>query len=170
MYRFRIRTLMAFVLVCAAGIAALRNANEWWASTLPLVALVAVGAGVLGAIILRGAEQYWWLGFALFSGSYLALAIGPWQSDTIQPQLGTTHLLNYLHAKLASPQLDTNVIAAPFQGFVLKRSSGSATYLVVATPFQRVGHCLFALLAGLAGGTIAGWFYARRERGEAAAG
>ena len=32
--------------------------------------------------------------------------------------------------------------------------------------FLRVGHSLFALLAGLLGGTIARWFYARRVRGE----
>jgi hypothetical protein len=36
--------------------------------------------------------------------------------------------------------------------------------------FIRVGHALFALLAGLVGGIIAGWFYARRERAENDAG
>ena len=32
-------------------------------------------------------------------------------------------------------------------------------------PFLKVGHCLFSLLAGLLGGTVALWFWARRERG-----
>ncbi len=32
--------------------------------------------------------------------------------------------------------------------------------------FLRVGHSLFALLAGLLGGTIARWFYARQVKGE----
>jgi hypothetical protein len=36
--------------------------------------------------------------------------------------------------------------------------------------FQGVGHSLFALLVGLAGGTVAVWFYARQERAEAGAG
>lgn len=34
--------------------------------------------------------------------------------------------------------------------------------------FRSVGHALIALLAGLLGGTVAVWFYARRERAEAA--
>ena len=34
-------------------------------------------------------------------------------------------------------------------------------------PSLRIGHSLLALLAGLLGGTVAAWFYARRERAEA---
>jgi hypothetical protein len=164
MYRFSICTLMVFVLVSAIGLAALRNANELWAGTMPLVALAATGTAVLGAVILRGRERFWWLGFALFSGGYLTLALGPWQSDTFQPQLGTTQLLNFVQAKLGGVQLDTNVAPAPFQGFVLKRSAGPPTVLVVTiTPFQRVGHSLFAMVAGVGGGMIAVWFHARRR-------
>jgi hypothetical protein len=33
---------------------------------------------------------------------------------------------------------------------------------------KSVGHSLFAMLAGLIGGTVAAWFYARREPAEAA--
>ena len=36
--------------------------------------------------------------------------------------------------------------------------------------FESVGHSLFAMLAGLLGGTVAVWFYARRERADAVAG
>jgi hypothetical protein len=42
---------------------------------------------------------------------------------------------------------------------------------IAASPydeFQRVGHSVFALLAGMIGGIVATWFYARRERSEAA--
>src|SRR5262249_41794575 len=35
-------------------------------------------------------------------------------------------------------------------------------------PFLLVGHCLFTLLAGLVGGTVAVWFWRRRERVEPA--
>jgi hypothetical protein len=166
-----IRSLMAFVVVAAVGLAALRNPNEIWAGIMPLLALAAVGTALLGAIILRGQEQYWWLGFAFFSGGYLALALGPWQSETVQPQLGTTYLLNYLRTKMANSQLDTNIIPAPFQGFVIKRGSGPpTTFLAVMTPFQRVGHSLFSLLAGLLGGTVANLFYARRKHTQDGAG
>ena len=47
MRRFSIRTLMAFVLVCAVGMAALKNANELWAGTMLMAALAAAGVAVL---------------------------------------------------------------------------------------------------------------------------
>jgi hypothetical protein len=96
MRRFSIRSLMAFIVVAAVGLAALGNANELWAGMLLLAALGAVGFAVMGAAILRGKERYWWAGFAFFGGGYLALAVGPWISDTFQPQLGTTPLLDHV--------------------------------------------------------------------------
>ena len=36
--------------------------------------------------------------------------------------------------------------------------------------FERIGHAIFALLLGLLGGTVAVWFYARREPATAAGG
>ena len=96
MRRFSIRRLMAFIIVAAIGLAALRNANDLWAGMLLLVALAAVGFALMGAAILRGKERHWWAGFAFFGGAYLALSVGPWLGDTIRPQLGTTHLLDRL--------------------------------------------------------------------------
>ena len=58
---FSIRTLMAFVLVSAIGLAALRNAGDLWAGMMMQVALTAVGVAVLGAVLLRGRERAWWL-------------------------------------------------------------------------------------------------------------
>jgi hypothetical protein len=101
MRRFSIRSLMAFVLACALGMAALRNANEFWAGAMIMVALAAVGTAVLGALTLRGADRYGWAGFAVFSGGYLVIAVGPWPSDSFKPQLGTTALLTYVRARAA---------------------------------------------------------------------
>jgi hypothetical protein len=101
MRRFSIRSMMAFVLASALGMAALRNANEFWAGAMIMVALAAVGTAVLGALTLRGAERYGWAGFAVFSGGYLVIAFGPWPSDSSKPQLGTTALLTYVRARAA---------------------------------------------------------------------
>ena len=110
MYRISIRTLMAFVVVSAVGLAALRAASDLWAGLLLLVALAAVGVAILGAAFMGGAERAWWAGFALFGGGYLALAVGPCLSDTYQSSLGTTHLLNHIHgrmhASVIQPQVD----------------------------------------------------------------
>ena len=100
MRRFSVRSLMAFVFVCAIGLAALRApvifgvASCCW-SPLPLSA-----SQSWAAVVLRGLEKYWWAGFAFFGGGYLALAFGPWLSDTFQPQLGTTHLLEQLRGRM----------------------------------------------------------------------
>jgi hypothetical protein len=200
MRRISIRTLMAFVLVSAIGLAALRNANEIWAGTMLLLALAAVGVAVMGAVILRGKERYWWLGFAVFSGGYLVAAFSP-----VRSELATTHLLDYVHAKVVSSSIATFDMSRFDRSTVLYRvvtSDGAvnlrtlADSVVHSTPaedllasmvpanrwrsmlpgaanhesFLSVGHSLFALLAGLMGGTVAVWFYVRRERAEAAAG
>jgi hypothetical protein len=195
MRRFSIRSLTAFIGVVAIGLAALRDANDLWAGMLLLLALAAVAIAMMGAVILRGGERYWWAGFAFVGAGYLAVAFGPWLSDTFQPQLGTTQLLRHAHDRMmasACPTLDEAELAALRQ----RRLELRSTYLQVrgrkesdpslifttrelakveqqlaaadAVPaidqFQRVGHSLFTLLAGLLGGTVAVWFYMRRER------
>jgi hypothetical protein len=200
MRRSSIRTLMAFVLVSAVGLAALRNASNLWAGMMLLVALAAVGIAVLGAVILRGKERYGWAGFAFFGGGYLALAVGPWLGDTFQPQLGTTHLLSYVHSQVTATSSVLNAMkvqqiylgsvtlkadALPDQSQVSTNPASTSFTDYASDPnispppvnrwrsllpgaanfdqFQRVGHSLFALLAGLLGAVVAGWFYARRE-------
>jgi hypothetical protein len=197
MRRFSIRTLMAVILVSAVGLAALRNANELWAGTMLLITLAAVGVAVLGAVNLRGRERAWWQGIALFSGGYLVFALVPWLSI----HLGTTHLLDYVHAQAVSSSIATFEVSRFDQSSVLYRilspdgtvhvskvadsvvnsTDGSDLVASIAPvnrwrsllpgatnhdQFQRVGHALFALLAGLVGGAVAAWFYRRRECGE----
>ncbi len=114
MRRFSIRSLTAFIVVAAIGLAALRNASDLWAGMLLLLALAAVAIAMMGAVILRGGERYWWAGFAFFGGGYLAVAVGPWLSDTFQPRLGTTQVLRHAHDRimaLACPTLDDAELA-----------------------------------------------------------
>ena len=73
MRRISIRTLMAFILVSAVGLAALRNANAWWGGTMLLLAMAAVGVAMTGAVLMRGRERCWWATFAFFGGGYLVL-------------------------------------------------------------------------------------------------
>ena len=87
MKRFSIRTLMAFVLVSAVGLAALRSATELWAQMMLMTSLFAVGVAVVGASLMQGRERAWWLGFAVFAGGYLALSVGPSVGDPFRQQL-----------------------------------------------------------------------------------
>jgi hypothetical protein len=200
MRRFSIRTLTAFIAVAAIGLAALRDANDLWAGMLLLLALAAVAIAVMGAVIVRGGERYWWAGFAFFGGGYLAVAVGPWLGDTFEPQLGTTQILHHAHDRMmksAAPTLDNAELAELRQRrlelrstfmqvrsrkesdpalILTKRSLAKVDQQLAAADtvppfdhFRRVGHSLFTLLAGLLGGTIAVWFYMRRERARSGA-
>ena len=90
MRRLSIRTIMAAVVIAAVGLAALRNANELWAGMMLLTTLAMLGIATLGIIFLRAKERAWWVGFALFTGGYLAITLVPWLSGTFRHQLGTT--------------------------------------------------------------------------------
>jgi hypothetical protein len=235
MRRITIRSLMACVLVSAVGLAALRNASGPWAGIILLLALAVEGVALLGAALMRGGERAWWLGFAVFAGGYLVVALSP-----VRSELATTMALIYVHSRLeARSDYDadlTRLISLQQLRFTLKtriRAMSSetpafpwasnnpaiagllhatalldgqitalegrmramrepdSTFVDDITPvvdadrppvnrwrsvfpgaanldvFQRVGHSLFALLAGLVGGTVALWFWKRSERGEA---
>ncbi len=190
---------MALVFVFAIGLAALRTADSLWAGMLLLAALAAFGVALIGAVVLRGSERAWWAGFAFFEGAYLALVFGPWLSDTLQPQLGTTQLLSLIHGRMHPSMVQMEDNLADLQ---IEREEARAAWLrdqrtdgkyhpatlnrkaelaaldqkiadIRTAPtqdqFQRTGHSLFALLAGLAGGTVATWFYVRQKRTDAAA-
>jgi hypothetical protein len=236
MRRISIRTTMAFVLVVAVGLAALRNANDLWAGSMLLAAMAATGAAILGAILSRGRERAWWLGFALFGGGYLAAAFG-----SIRSELATTVALRYVHSQVTDQSTQNVVmnrlISLRQSLFSVKtkiRDAGAATSVPSASndpatagliekqaalrrriagleskmqalrsvnsadsgivdpevdgeipainhwrallpgaanlaEFERVGHAVFALLGGLAGGTVAVWFWQRRSRQESEA-
>ncbi len=102
MRRFSIRTLMVFVLVSAVGLAALRNANGVWAGVKLLLALASVGVAVVGTCLMRVRERAWWLGFGVFGGGYLAVAIAPVLSSPFNAYLGTTSLLNSMQSRAAT--------------------------------------------------------------------
>jgi hypothetical protein len=169
MRRSSIRGLMAVVIAAAVGLTALRNANEWWARAMLLVALVAVWNAVLRAVVLRDKEKCRQAGFALACDAYLIIALG-----SLQPSLGTTRLLNYLHAQMHPPlRVESlsyrSVTYAPgAKPVVVTRPVGPQlkmpTVSTAPDPFLRVGHCLVALLVGLAGGM---GLWAAGEAGEA---
>jgi hypothetical protein len=194
MRRFSIRTLMAVIVIAALAMAALKNANAFLSGILLLVTLAVIGFAMLGATTMRGRQRHWWRGFALFSGCYLALALGPLPRETFRPLLGTTHLLGQLHERMhpAMVQVAENLITLQFerkkktsyresllsrttksdptilglQGQLISLDQQIAALKSGATydQFQQAGHSLFALLSGLLGGTVAVWFYARCER------
>jgi hypothetical protein len=198
MRRFSIRAIMAVVVVCAVGLAALINANNWWTGIIPLVSLASVGVAVLGAVILSGRARYWWLGYSLFSGVYLMLTVGPGISMDVTHSLVTTRMIIDFHTRLADAELkafkqqqakqaaqspvtlgqqndDPGDVGAQKKAQKKmiaeqqKQMSQAMSRAINYVPSLRIGHSLFAMLSGLLGSTVAAWFYTMRERAEVAA-
>jgi hypothetical protein len=151
-FRFSIGGLMAVVLVLAIGFAALRNASQTWAGLMFLLTCGVLGLAVVGAVCRREAERAWWLGFAVFGWGYMILAF--WPSESL-PELPTQALLDVLRSIfLATPQGQGFVpaMAGAFGG-----GGGFGAGPMLSS--SQIGHCLWALLFALLGGTLARVLY-----------
>jgi hypothetical protein len=199
MRRFTILGLMGLVLGLAVAIAALRNADDYWAGGLMLATALLIGVLTLGAAYHSGRRRAGRLGFAVFAGGYFALAFLGLSARNLA-KLPTSWLLVYVHERVAPPQPFTTVTliksGQPAQGTILTSnvSPGLSANTVMTTKtslfavankvsgdtsarwrsllpgaanyeaFSAVGHCLFALLAGLMGMVIARRYQARPAR------
>lgn len=74
MHRVSVAALMGFILLVALGAAGLTSESELWCSALYSLSLVALTFAAVVAIVRRGVDRAFWLGFALFGGSYNYLA------------------------------------------------------------------------------------------------
>jgi hypothetical protein len=179
-FRFTIASLLVVVLVLGVGIAALREASDFWNSGVFTVALGVMVVSVFLAIHRSDSRRAFWLGFALFGGGYLALSLVP----SIESRLMTTKALAYLDSKVpgrtqtfftvrlagAGPGTPGNQLQAvafsPQGNQVATSSVGTVRLWDVATGrlvsgwggtsenFVRIGHSLLALLAGWIGGLL----------------
>ena len=124
MRRFTILGLMGLVLGLAVSIAALRNADDYWAGGLLLGTSVLIGVTTIGAVYHSGRRRAGRLGFAVFGSGYFALAfLG--LSDQNLAKLPTTLLLVYVHQRVAPPL----TFAVTLTGTAL-RQTGQGTILV----------------------------------------
>jgi hypothetical protein len=117
MRRFSVRSVMVLIVGAAVGLAALRNANFFWASASATAVVVAVATSVVGALTLRGPERYAWAGFAVFCGLYLAVTVGSVFSDPFKESLGTVAALNYVQSH-ADPY---PIVPGPDRDFLQQR-------------------------------------------------
>jgi hypothetical protein len=144
--RFSIAGLMGIVLVAAIGLAALRSPSAIWAGAIFSLTCAVLGLAIVGAIYCKGAARAWWLGFCVFGWGYLAM-VGFSRAGPPFAQLPTTQLLLALGP----------VLGHPAEVFTVPRAPNGWRFL---NNYFQIGHALLALLAGLAGGTLARLFLA----------
>jgi WD40 repeat protein len=179
-FRFNIASLLIAVLFVAVGFAALRESNETWDSGLFTLTLTALLISILLAIHRAESRRAFWLGFALSGSGYLALSLVP----SIESRLVTTKALAYLDSKVPGRSLgafkiqlvgngtgssgnQVQAVAFSPDGNRLATSSLGTVRLWDATTgrllggwagttenFVRIGHSLFALMAGWFGGLL----------------
>jgi hypothetical protein len=151
--RFTLAQLMAIVLYVGFGFAALRNADEVWASATYTLSVVAISTALVAVLVQRGRARPVWIGFAAFGWTYLlistlpprasgGLGFGPlpWPPNLIE--WGMASLQPYLRP-VPSGQM---------------WNSGS-----LLTPYEQVGHSLGIVLFGSVGAVV-GRFLAMRDQ------
>jgi ABC-type transport system involved in multi-copper enzyme maturation permease subunit len=95
-FRFHLATLVILVLLLPVGLAALRESNEIWDSSIFSLTLGVLLISILLAIYRTEKRRAFWIGFALFGSAYLALSLVP----SIESRLITSKALHYLDSKM----------------------------------------------------------------------
>ena len=98
-FRFHLGTLVILVLLLAVGLAALRESNEIWDSSIFSIMLGILLISILLAFHRTEKRRAFWLGFALFGWIYLGLSMVP----PIESRLITTKALAFVDSKVARP-------------------------------------------------------------------
>jgi hypothetical protein len=191
MRRFTILGLMGLVLGLAVAIAALRNADDYWAGGLMMATAGLIGVAALGAFYHSGRRRARRLGFVVFGGGYFALVFLGLHAGNLA-KLPTTWVLTYVHQRVTPQTYTLTVTTVPAGGGTMPVGNSTPTQAVYAISpfalasgisgngsarwkallpgaanyeaFSAVGHCLFALLAGLLGMVIAQRYQSRQER------
>jgi hypothetical protein len=78
--RFTLTQLMALVLCLGLGLAALRNADGFWAGATYNLGIMMVATALVGAIARKGRPRATWAGFAVFGYTYLIASLADWRT------------------------------------------------------------------------------------------
>ena len=181
-YRFSIQGLMAFIVIVALGLVALRTPSRIWTNAWYSLAMVSVPLAVSAAVGTVAERRAFWIGFACSGGVYFAFTLAPWVGDEAGHHLITTAVLD-----LAAPHIIENRYLIPAYIMTMNppappvdpsawqvwnlpdfRTSSNRTwsvgYVTLHSPplYLRIGHGLFTLIAGLIGGEVARFLHLKR--------
>ncbi len=110
--RLTILSLMGLVLVLGVAIAALRNADDYWAGGMILATPFLLGVALIAALCGEERSRARRLGFTILGGGYFALAfLG--LSEPYRTLLPTSRLLAYVHQQVA-PRTGVHLLCREF--------------------------------------------------------
>jgi hypothetical protein len=149
------------VALLALCMAALFSAAGFWISVAATITLGVLLAAVMGAILLRGAERAFCLGFSLFAGVYLVLVDWDWVGGQFGHDLtlALSELSEWIYSEPAaarSARANPFLTQLPIE--LLQARQGKIGN------FVEVGRMLLALLFGFLGGFIGSALVVHRDR------
>jgi hypothetical protein len=171
--QFSLRTLLLAFIPIGLAIAALVNANYYWANAALTVTLACLGASIVGWLWCPGRGRAFWSGFAIFGCGYMLLAFGPWFDEHVGRSLISQQILER-SAGLFGHQADLgpHEVSTFWQNKNFGRQAefvsdpsyfASVGRMLHYWDYLLIGHCVFTLLSGLAGALLASRFCTRRE-------
>jgi hypothetical protein len=137
--RLTIAQLMTVILLVGFGFAALRNANELWASATHTLAIISILAAPLFAFANKGKARMTSAGFAVFGWAYFLIDLLP---DLSGGSLGV--------GPVPWPSLIIEVGAALLQPYIHPFAPG----MLDLVQYYLVSHSLGIILFGLIGAVI----------------
>ena len=179
-FRTSIAGLLGVILYFAISMAALRSASSLWAGFVLVAAVGLILFAILNVVLRHGPRRTFWGGYAVFSASYLGVSL-------LALPLPTTWLLERLEPMMCLPTAER--VAIPRNRFDQSFSEWAkahpdmhnftiepienvnvlVTYTVsTKARFVQIGHGLFSVIFGVAGGLILGWVRSAREQSNTA--
>jgi hypothetical protein len=132
---------MGIVLYLGFGFAALRNADEFWASATFTLAIMSIALAPVGAFARSGRARMPWVGFAVFGWTYLLIVHLPaWGVGGLG------------FGPIAKPPLLIEWGTGRLQPYIMPLPPGTAFHLLVA--YEQVSQSLGIILFGLVGAAL----------------
>jgi hypothetical protein len=170
MRRISIRTLMAFIVISAVGLAAVRSGSAAWAGVLFSITFFALTSSFLGITLGRGTRRVYWSGFALLGWSYLILVYTPWLNEQVGRFLLAPNLFEYLAEVLHAERPGGGMQSVPPALLGADATAGGfdpgGWSVSDLSDLERIGVALEALLWAFLGGWTAIYFASGRSEGE----
>ncbi len=173
MRRVSIRSIMAFIVINAVGLAAIRSGSAPWAGAMASITFFTMVCSLLGVALTRGMRRFYWSGFATLGWSYLLLSYAPWLESRVGPILLAPQLFPYLAELIHSdPQAAGGLQSVPLWPFGAMATGGAfggtaaGGITINIQAYVQMGSSIEALLWAFLGGWVACYFASGRERQE----
>ncbi len=159
--RLSLASLMGLVAVTALGMTGLFSASTFWTAAAATVTLMLLLGAVLGAILLRGGEWAFCLGFALFGIIYFVLVEWDWVGGQLGHDL-TAGLVDVADSIIPSPFFATRTNASGLP--IPVHSEMLAARQIRVGNFVQISRMVLALCFAFVGGYL-GRVFNKRQQG-----